>query len=220
MGYGSSSPSSSNLSALAPPFTVDRSIPKPVVDLTDTAYGIAFDHSSHDWLGPQPPTPSPDHFSSTNMKEFESAAPSSNGYRFSLLTLLHIPKFQRTLLKLNHITLPIIQMQLPVVVRRRFLTVVVMICCLRLKLLRLIFQYMSILHLTGLGRGRALRNGSMLDLHNLMRVSTLRRIISIKVYLPFYAFITEYPSEKFQLALFSYACFRQYKFLSCVHFFC
>ncbi|XP_065861462.1 uncharacterized protein [Euphorbia lathyris] len=85
-GYGGSSPSSSsNLSALAPPFTVDRSIPKSgsnsLVDLTETTYGLTFNHLLHNWLGPQPPNSRPDCFSSTKM-EFDSV-PSSNAYRYS-----------------------------------------------------------------------------------------------------------------------------------------
>ncbi|WCJ27574.1 hypothetical protein M5689_009305 [Euphorbia peplus] len=69
---GSSSPSpSSNLSALAPPFTVDRSIPKfgsnPLVDLSETStYGLTFNHPLHNWLAPQSPLES-----------------DSNGYRYS-----------------------------------------------------------------------------------------------------------------------------------------
>ncbi|XP_015576084.2 uncharacterized protein LOC8283697 isoform X1 [Ricinus communis] len=48
-GYGGGS---SNLSALAPPFTVDRSVPKPLVDLTEPT---SYHHSLHNWVNPHQP---------------------------------------------------------------------------------------------------------------------------------------------------------------------
>ncbi|KAF2299551.1 hypothetical protein GH714_032513 [Hevea brasiliensis] len=94
-GYGGgSSPSPSNLSALAPPFTVDRSVPKPgsnpLVDLTEPAYAVTFNPSLQNWLGPHPPNSRPDYFSITN-PEFDSV-PSSNAYRFSSSNA-HVPAF-------------------------------------------------------------------------------------------------------------------------------
>ncbi|XP_058010080.1 uncharacterized protein LOC110656432 isoform X3 [Hevea brasiliensis] len=94
-GYGGgSSPSPSNLSALAPPFTVDRSVPKPgsnpLVDLTEPAYAVTFNPSLQNWLGPHPPNSRPDYFSISN-PEFDSV-PSSNAYRFSSSNA-HVPAF-------------------------------------------------------------------------------------------------------------------------------
>ncbi|XP_037496651.1 uncharacterized protein LOC105640811 isoform X2 [Jatropha curcas] len=92
-GYGgASSPSSSNLSALAPPFTVDRSVPKsgsnPLVDLTEPTYAVTFNSSLHNWVGAHPPSSRLDYFSISN-SEFDSV-PSSNAYGYSSSTA-HVP---------------------------------------------------------------------------------------------------------------------------------
>ncbi|KAJ6677444.1 hypothetical protein OIU85_010594 [Salix viminalis] len=46
---GGSSSSSSNLSASAPPFTVDRSVAKPLLDLTEPTYPVSLNSSLHSW---------------------------------------------------------------------------------------------------------------------------------------------------------------------------
>ncbi|KAG5229470.1 Plant peroxidase [Salix suchowensis] len=47
---GGSSTSSSNLSASAPPFTVDRSVAKPLLDLTEPTYPVSLNSSLHSWV--------------------------------------------------------------------------------------------------------------------------------------------------------------------------
>ena len=47
---GGSSSSSSNLSASAPPFTVDRSVAKPLLDLTEPTYPVSLNSSLHSWV--------------------------------------------------------------------------------------------------------------------------------------------------------------------------
>lgn len=62
-GYSSSSSSTSNLSALAPPFTVDRFIPKPnsnpMLHYSDSPYDslYAVESFSHTWHYPSPSAP-------------------------------------------------------------------------------------------------------------------------------------------------------------------
>ena len=89
MGYGSyghgvSSSSSSNLSALAPPFTVDRSVSKPIlnplVDLSDSPYGVSLNSSLHNWLPSHYPN-SRTGFFSDQSSEFDPL-PSSDGFRY------------------------------------------------------------------------------------------------------------------------------------------
>lgn len=71
MGYGSSS----NLSPLAPPFTVDRSVSNPLVDLTEpvSTYGVSMNNTSlHNWVSSStnPSNSAHDYFSNPN-PEFE-----------------------------------------------------------------------------------------------------------------------------------------------------
>lgn len=79
------SPTSSNLSASAPPFTIDRSGPKnpscPLVDLTEPSYpGPPMNSSLHNWLPSRSPTSEPKFFSS---HQFElNSVPSSNAYGY------------------------------------------------------------------------------------------------------------------------------------------
>ncbi|KAF3432725.1 hypothetical protein FNV43_RR23827 [Rhamnella rubrinervis] len=84
MGFGAhgnggsySTSSSSNLSALAPPFTVDRSVPKPVssplVDLTEPPYAAPLNSSPHNWV----PNLSP-----SQMPKFLTNLPCVDGYKF------------------------------------------------------------------------------------------------------------------------------------------
>ncbi|XP_015878704.1 uncharacterized protein LOC107414988 isoform X1 [Ziziphus jujuba] len=91
MGFGAygnggsySSSSSSNLSASAPPFTVDRSIPKtpsnPLVDLTEPSYAAPLNSSLHNWLPTVSPTSASKLFSNPSL-EF-SSVPSTNAYKY------------------------------------------------------------------------------------------------------------------------------------------
>lgn len=84
MGFGAygnggsySTSSSSNLSPLAPPFTVDRSVPKPVssplVDLTEPPYAAPLNSSSHNWV----PNLSP-----SQVPNFLTNLPCVDGYKF------------------------------------------------------------------------------------------------------------------------------------------
>ncbi|KAL5568053.1 hypothetical protein UlMin_024628 [Ulmus minor] len=83
-GYGGSylSPSSSSLSASAPPFTIYRSASKTdmPVDLTEPAYAAPLNSSLHNWLPPRSPTSEPNFVSNPNL-EF-SSVPSSNPYPY------------------------------------------------------------------------------------------------------------------------------------------
>ncbi|CAA2968188.1 Hypothetical predicted protein [Olea europaea subsp. europaea] len=70
---GNSSSSTSNLSALAPPFTVERSNPKlssiPILHFSDSSYTTAPD--SQTWQYPHPPAPGPElNIDSTIMENF------------------------------------------------------------------------------------------------------------------------------------------------------
>lgn len=98
----SSSPSS--LSALAPPFTVDRSVPKPIssplVDVTETPYVAPLNSSSHNWLPSHPPITGSNFFANPT-PEFNSL-PSSNAYRYAGSLTVDPPN--TTLPPLNTIT--------------------------------------------------------------------------------------------------------------------
>ncbi|VVA11407.1 PREDICTED: LOC109707349 isoform [Prunus dulcis] len=98
----SSSPSS--LSALAPPFTVDRSVPKPMssplVDVTETPYVAPLNSSSHNWLPSHPPITGSNFFANPT-PEFNSL-PSSNAYRYAGSQTVDPPN--TTLPALNTIT--------------------------------------------------------------------------------------------------------------------
>ena len=80
--YSLSSPSS--LSALAPPFTVDRSVPKPMsnpLDVTETPYAAPMNSSLHNWL-PSHPTATGSNFFANPTPDFNSM-PSSNAYGYA-----------------------------------------------------------------------------------------------------------------------------------------
>lgn len=89
LGYlGNGGPSSSNLSPLAPPFTVDRSNPKsnsnPLTIFTEPPpYGVPFTSSLHNWQYPQPSASRPDFISKFD-SEVDSirttSLPSANDY--------------------------------------------------------------------------------------------------------------------------------------------
>ncbi|XP_059628920.1 uncharacterized protein LOC132271534 isoform X2 [Cornus florida] len=70
LGNGGSTSSSSNLSALAPPFTVDRSNPKPMsnplVNFTEPPYAVPFNSSSQYWSNSYSSASRPDFFSNVN----------------------------------------------------------------------------------------------------------------------------------------------------------
>ncbi|KAM2281965.1 hypothetical protein ACFX1S_042489 [Malus domestica] len=79
----SSSPSSS-LSALAPPFTVDRFVPKPMsspLDVIETPYVAPMNSSLHSWL-PSHPTTTGSNFFANPSPDFNSI-PSSNAYGYA-----------------------------------------------------------------------------------------------------------------------------------------
>nr|XP_034907958.1 uncharacterized protein LOC118043950 isoform X2 [Populus alba] len=79
---GGSSSSSSNLSASAPPFTVDRSAAKPLLDLTEPTYPVSLNPSLHNWVTSNSHIPNsrPDLFPISNL-EFDSApSPLAFGY--------------------------------------------------------------------------------------------------------------------------------------------
>ncbi|PON83695.1 hypothetical protein TorRG33x02_205010 [Trema orientale] len=81
------SPTSSNLSASAPPFTIDRSGPKPascpLVDLTEPSYPGPMNSSLHNWLPSLSPTSDPKFFSNHQL-ELNSGS-SSNAYGYGAL---------------------------------------------------------------------------------------------------------------------------------------
>ncbi|XP_062119948.1 uncharacterized protein LOC133834370 isoform X2 [Humulus lupulus] len=78
------SPSSSSLSASAPPFTIDRSGPKPascpLVDLAEPSYAGTVNSSMYNWLPSLTPTSEPKFFSSPQMEH--NSGPSSNAYGY------------------------------------------------------------------------------------------------------------------------------------------
>ncbi|XP_060963512.1 uncharacterized protein LOC133033014 isoform X3 [Cannabis sativa] len=78
------SPSSSSLSASAPPFTIDRSGPKPtscpLMDLAESSYPGAVNSSMHNWLPSLAPTSEPHFFPSTQLEH--NSGPSSNAYGY------------------------------------------------------------------------------------------------------------------------------------------
>ncbi|KAK9292627.1 hypothetical protein L1049_020602 [Liquidambar formosana] len=80
-GNGGGSSSSSNLSALAPPFTVDRSVPKPnsnpVVQFNEPPYAAPFNSSLHN---SHSPTSVPNYF--TNPNPEVDLMPSPNVHRY------------------------------------------------------------------------------------------------------------------------------------------
>ncbi|XP_061956017.1 uncharacterized protein LOC133677896 isoform X1 [Populus nigra] len=80
---GGSSFSSSNLSPLAPPFTVDRSVAKPLLDLTEPTYPVRLNPSLHNWATSNSHIPNsrPDLFPIPNL-EFDSI-PSPNVFGYS-----------------------------------------------------------------------------------------------------------------------------------------
>ncbi|KAM1054961.1 hypothetical protein FF1_002234 [Malus domestica] len=80
--YSSSSPSS--LSALAPPFTVDRPVPKPMsssLDVTEPPYVAPMNSSLHNWL-PSHPTTTPSNFFANPTPDLNSIPP-SNAYGYA-----------------------------------------------------------------------------------------------------------------------------------------
>lgn len=96
MGYGSyghggfSSSSSSNLSALAPPFTVSpKPNSSPLVDLTEPSYGVPLNSSLHNWLPSHYPNSGPGFFSNHN-SEFNPMA-SSNAFSYPGLQAIEPP---------------------------------------------------------------------------------------------------------------------------------
>ncbi|KAG5233628.1 Plant peroxidase [Salix suchowensis] len=79
---GGSSFSSSNLSPLAPPFTVDRSVAKPLLDLSEPTYPVSLNPSIHNWVSCNSHTPNSrnDLFPIPNL-EFDSIqSPNVFGY--------------------------------------------------------------------------------------------------------------------------------------------
>lgn len=90
-GNGGSSSSPSNLSALAPPFTVDRPVSKPLSNplgnFPESTYAAPFNSSLHNWVHPQSSSPRPDYFSNANPGVESVQAASvlpSNAYRYSI----------------------------------------------------------------------------------------------------------------------------------------
>jgi hypothetical protein len=83
---GGSSFSSSNLSPLAPPFTVDRSVAIPLLDLTEPTYPVSLNPSLHNWATSNSHIPNsrPDLFPLPNL-EFDSI-PSPNVFGYSSAT--------------------------------------------------------------------------------------------------------------------------------------
>ncbi|CAK9139036.1 unnamed protein product [Ilex paraguariensis] len=83
LGHGGSASSSSNLSALAPPFTVDRSNSKlnsnPIVHFTDSPYAAAFDET---WLYPHSTASRPDFVSNLDPEVDSPSLPLTNDYRY------------------------------------------------------------------------------------------------------------------------------------------
>lgn len=100
MGFGSygnnggpySSPSSSNLSALAPPFTIDRSPTTgymPLVDLLEqTSKTGPLNNSSslHNWLPPRSPTSEANFFSDPNLELNSVVSSPNNPYNYASLS--------------------------------------------------------------------------------------------------------------------------------------
>lgn len=93
-GNGGSSTSSSNLSALAEPFTVDRPVPKPpsnpLVNFAESNYVAPFNSSLHNWVHPQSSCSRTDYFSNPN-SVVDSVQPSSNAYRYSVSQPVNSP---------------------------------------------------------------------------------------------------------------------------------
>jgi len=79
---GGSSSSSSNLSASAPPFTVDRSAAKPLLDLTEPTYPVSLNSSLHNWVTSNSHIPNsrPDLFPIPNLEFDSSPSPLAFGY--------------------------------------------------------------------------------------------------------------------------------------------
>lgn len=89
-GHGGFSSSSSNLSALAPPFTVSpKPNSSPLVDLTEPSYGVPLSSSLHNWLPPNYPNSGPGFFSNHN-SEF-NPMPSSNAFSYPSLQDIKSP---------------------------------------------------------------------------------------------------------------------------------
>lgn len=94
-GYGGpylSSSSSSSLSALAPPFTVERPVPKPIssplvesftplVEVTEPPYAAPLNSSLHNWLPSHPPGTGSNFFANPT-PAFDPGS-SSNAYRYA-----------------------------------------------------------------------------------------------------------------------------------------
>ncbi|KAA8540105.1 hypothetical protein F0562_026797 [Nyssa sinensis] len=90
LGNGGSSSSSSNLSALAPPFTVDRSNPRPnsnpLMHFTESPYAVSFNSSLHNWQYSHSSDSRPDFFSNpvTEGDYIQTTClPSLSDYRYS-----------------------------------------------------------------------------------------------------------------------------------------
>ncbi|KAM5557817.1 hypothetical protein ABKV19_024921 [Rosa sericea] len=115
-GYGGpylSSSSSSSLSALAPPFTVERPVPKPIssplvetftplVEVTEPPYAAPMNSSLHNWLPPHSPS-SGSNFFANPTPSFDSV-PSSNAYRYAGLPT--VDSFSTNLPPMNTVTTP------------------------------------------------------------------------------------------------------------------
>ncbi|KAG2708671.1 hypothetical protein I3760_05G203200 [Carya illinoinensis] len=81
-GHGGSSASSSNLSALAPPFmVVPKPISSPLVDLTEPSYGVPSNSSLHNWLPSHYPNSGPGLF--PNHGPEYDPVPSSDAYGYA-----------------------------------------------------------------------------------------------------------------------------------------
>ncbi|KAF5450528.1 hypothetical protein F2P56_030867 [Juglans regia] len=81
-GHGGSSASSSNLSALAPPFmVVPKPISSPLVDLTEPSYGVPLNSSLHNWLPSRYPNSGPGLF--PNHDPEYDPVPSSDAYGYA-----------------------------------------------------------------------------------------------------------------------------------------
>lgn len=67
LGNGGLSSAASNLSPLAPPFTVDRSNPKidssSINNFSENTYGVPFSSSLHNWQYPHPSASAPEYYS-------------------------------------------------------------------------------------------------------------------------------------------------------------
>nr|XP_011470171.1 PREDICTED: uncharacterized protein LOC101301835 isoform X2 [Fragaria vesca subsp. vesca] len=115
-GYGGpylSSSSSSSLSALAPPFTVERPVPKPIssplvesftplVEVTEQPYAAPPNSTLHNWLPPHSPSSVPNFF--TNPPPAFDSVPSSNAYRYAGLPT--VDSFSTNLPPMNSVSMP------------------------------------------------------------------------------------------------------------------